>query len=187
MPGRAQVQLLNRLAAHRPQAALAIGNLGAGEQPQHPGDQWRPDHPMRPGHRPLGQLVGQPVAHHQVVPLVKRCNQGVQLRKFVRAVAVAHHHVAALRLAEAPAKRSAVAPLGLLDDSRPGLRSDRRRTVRRAVVDDDHLALHPRAADPVEGLAYALGDAALLVQAGHDDGDVHLAGSLRRYFVGDFH
>ena len=67
---------------------------------------------------------------------------------------------------------AAVAGPLLADDDRAVLGGDLRRAVGRGVVDDDHLARAPRAADPLPCLVDDGADRVLLVQARDHDRDL---------------
>jgi hypothetical protein len=62
----------------------------------------------------------------------------------------------------------------LLDDSRPSLAGDIRRTVPGAVVNNDDLADEPREPDPLEGFGDADPDAFGFVQTRHDYRNIEL-------------
>src|SRR5579863_3301811 len=125
---------------------------------------------VAPGHRARLDLAAKPRAQDVISPAsLDRADQVCELGEVVAIVRVTHDDNSAASLGKTCSVSIPVAPLRLLDDSRPSLAGNIGRTVPRAVVDNKHLADHARKPDPLEGFGDADPDALRLVQTRHDD------------------
>ncbi len=136
----------------------------------------------QPGHR-AGLDTVHAIPDDELRAVVELVDEARNLAEVVGEVGVDHDDVVAARSRQSGQIRAPVAAPRLVDDQRAGGARELAAAVRRAVVDDDHLAREavllehgPRARD-------ALGDRLRLVEAGDDDGHT----TRRRRFWGDGH
>ena len=179
-PGRVQVERRERVAAHRPHAAVRVGDLDAEEDVQEPGEDRVADVAVEPRHRLAVDRPLEPRAHDEVVAVGEAVDERGEVLDRIRLVGIAHHDVVALRDGEPREVGAAVAGALLADDRRAVLGGDLRRAVGRGVVDDDHLAVRPERRIPSQRLVDDRAHRLLLVQAGDDDGDLGRCSSGHR-------
>ena len=148
-PGRAQVELVEHVAAQRAHAAVGVAHAGAEEEVEQPGQQRVADVAVQPRHRSRLD-VPHAVAHHQLGAGVELADEARDLVEVVGQVGVGHHDVAPARGGEPGEVRAAVAAARLDDHARPGGRRELRAAVIGVVVDDDHLAVEAAGAQALE-------------------------------------
>ena len=174
MPGRAQVQPRQHVAAQRAHAAVRVADAGAEEDVEDAGQDRVADVAVQPRHRARVDVV-HPVAHDELGALVEVLDEARDLAEVVREVGVGHHDVAAARGGEAGQVGAAVAAPRLVDDPRAGRGGQLGAAVLGRVVGDDDLA-GDAAAPPAPSSAVrdAALDVRLLVEARDHDRDDEL-------------
>ena len=112
--------------------------------------------------------------HDEIGPSFQLAKKVGDLVEVIGEVGVRHHDVLAASGLEAGVVRVTVAAPRLADDDRAGGAGELPASVRRAVVDDDHLSGDAMAIKGAARCCHALGDGLGLVQARDDDGDAHV-------------
>jgi hypothetical protein len=94
---RAQVEGENRLAPQAAQAAVKIADARAAEQPPDETKQWIAEIAMQQGHCAGRDAAGKAVSHYEIGAVAQSGDEGIEVRKIIGAVGVAHDDEASPR------------------------------------------------------------------------------------------